>query len=235
MRLPIQYALFYPQRFPNEMIPRLDTGISHALTFQPLEKERFPCFGLAVAAGRKGGTYPAVVSAADEVAVQAFLDGKIPFTGIYKAVDKVLSEHESTGDVDAEKVLAADRWATDRAQRNYRFLNSQSGFCMETVLISIGAMVPMLLILVVVHELGHYFTARSLGVKVLEFGVGFPPRAFGFYTGKTRVAISPYTQFVNMDGPAELSRGRFVKVTSSEDSEGNLVPVSLRLLRPLQG
>ena len=116
MRLPIQYALFYPQRFPNEMIPRLDTGISHALTFQPLERERFPCFGLAVAAGRKGGTYPAVVSAADDVAVHAFLEGKIPFTGIYKVVDKVLSEHESSDVLDAEEVLAADRWATDRAK-----------------------------------------------------------------------------------------------------------------------
>ena len=116
MRLPIQYALFYPQRFPNEMIPRLDTGISHALTFQPLEKERFPCFGLALAAGRKGGTYPAVVSAADEVAVHAFLNGKIPFTGIYKVIDKVLSEHESLDGLDAEDVLAADQWATDRAK-----------------------------------------------------------------------------------------------------------------------
>jgi regulator of sigma E protease len=113
---------------------------------------------------------------------------------------------------------------------------------METVLISIGAMVPMLLVLVVVHELGHYFTARSLGVKVLEFGVGFPPRAFGFYTGKTRVAISPHTRFVNMDGVAGLRQGRFVKVTSSEDSEGNLVArvieaplASSGLIRGLQG
>ena len=62
---------------------------------------------------------------------------------------------------------------------------------MESVLIAVGAMVPMLLLLVVVHELGHFATARSLGVKVLEFGVGFPPRAFGFYTGRTRVLISP--------------------------------------------
>ena len=112
---------------------------------------------------------------------------------------------------------------------------------METVLISIGAMVPMLLVLVVVHELGHYFTARSLGVKVLEFGVGFPPRAFGFYTGKTRVAITPHTRFVNMDGVAGLRQGRFVKVSSSEDSEGNLVarvieapPASSGLIRGLQ-
>jgi regulator of sigma E protease len=94
---------------------------------------------------------------------------------------------------------------------------------METFLIAIGSLVPMLLLLVVVHELGHYFTARSLGVKVLEFGVGFPPRAFGLYTGKTRVVISHDTRFVNLDGPAALQLGRLVKVTSSEDSEGNLV------------
>ena len=94
---------------------------------------------------------------------------------------------------------------------------------METFLIAIGSIVPMLLLLVVVHELGHYFTARSLGVKVLEFGVGFPPRAFGFYTGKTRVAISQDTRFVNLDGAAALQPGRLVKVTSAEDPEGNLV------------
>ena len=94
---------------------------------------------------------------------------------------------------------------------------------MEAVLISIGAMVPMLLLLVVVHELGHFATARSLGVKVLEFGVGFPPRAFGFYTGRTRVLISPDTRFVNLDGEASLRTGQLVKVISSEDTEGNLV------------
>ena len=50
---------------------------------------------------------------------------------------------------------------------------------METVLIAVGSLVPLLLILVVIHEFGHYATARAMGVKVLEFGVGFPPRAFG--------------------------------------------------------
>lgn len=115
MRLPIQYALFYPLRLPNEMIPRLDTSICHSLTFEPLERERFPCFGLAVAAAQKGGTYPAVLSAADEVAVQAFLEGKIPFTGIYRVVDQVLSEHQPSEGRDAHEVLEADRWATTRA------------------------------------------------------------------------------------------------------------------------
>ena len=94
---------------------------------------------------------------------------------------------------------------------------------METFLIAIGAMVPMLLLLVVVHELGHFATARSLGVKVLEFGVGFPPRAFGIYTGRTRVLISPETRFINLSGESDLQPGSLVKVTSGEDSEGNLV------------
>ena len=112
MRLPIQYALFYPRRLPNEMIPRLDTGIPHSLTFQPLEPDRFPCFGLAVEAARRGGTFPAVLSAADEVAVNAFLDGNIGFTEIYDVVKKVLSEHDSSPTPNAGDVLRADQWAT---------------------------------------------------------------------------------------------------------------------------
>ena len=106
---------------------------------------------------------------------------------------------------------------------------------METVLISVGAMVPMLLLLVVVHELGHFATARSLGVKVLEFGVGFPPRAFGFYTGRTRVLISPDTHFVNLDGTASLRTGQLVKVISSEDTAGNLVAQVIEAPPPSRG
>ena len=94
---------------------------------------------------------------------------------------------------------------------------------METFLYAVGAIVPMLVLLVVIHEFGHFATARSLGVKVLEFGVGFPPRAFGIYTGKTRVLIAPDTQFVNLGGESDLRLGSLVKVTSGEDSEGNLV------------
>ena len=114
MRLPIQYALFYPKRLPNAMIPRLDTKKSHSLTFDPLEPARYPCFELAVSAGKKGGTYPAVLSAADEVAVQAFLDSKIRFTEIPKVIERVLSEHESLPGDSVEDFLEADRWATGR-------------------------------------------------------------------------------------------------------------------------
>ena len=114
MRLPIQYALFYPKRLPNTMIPRLDTTTSHSLTFDPLEPGRFPCFDLAIAAGKKGGTHPAVLSAADEVAVQAFLDRKIGFMEIPAIIEKVLSEHKSLPGDKVEDFLAADRWATGR-------------------------------------------------------------------------------------------------------------------------
>ena len=60
---------------------------------------------------------------------------------------------------------------------------------METFLFAVGTLAPLLLFLVVVHELGHFATARAIGVKVLEFGVGFPPRVFGVYTGRTQVLL----------------------------------------------
>ena len=94
---------------------------------------------------------------------------------------------------------------------------------METVLIAVGSLVPLLLILVVIHEFGHYATARAMGVKVLEFGVGFPPRAFGVYTGNTPVLIDGATRYVGMSGPGDLGRGQKIKVSSTEDANGNLV------------
>jgi 1-deoxy-D-xylulose-5-phosphate reductoisomerase len=115
MRLPIQYALFYPNRLPNDLIPKLETGIPHSLDFQPLDKGHYPCFHLALESAKRGGTFPAVLSAADEVAVNAFLEGKIRFTGIYQVVEKVLSEHQSRPGKDVEELLEADSWATRRA------------------------------------------------------------------------------------------------------------------------
>lgn len=115
MRLPIQYSLFYPKRFPNDMIPKLDTGITHSLTFQPMEPERYPCFDLALSAAQRGGTYATVLSAADEVAVGAFLQRKIGFTDIYRVVEQVLSEHEPLPGRNAEEVLEANQWAMARA------------------------------------------------------------------------------------------------------------------------
>ena len=105
---------------------------------------------------------------------------------------------------------------------------------METILIAVGSLVPLLLILVVIHEFGHYATARAMGVKVLEFGVGFPPRAFGFYTGNTPVLISDATRFVGLSGKYELEVGEQVKVRSMEDGHGNLVAKVIELSKGLE-
>ena len=107
---------------------------------------------------------------------------------------------------------------------------------METFLIAVGTLVPLLLILVVIHEFGHYATARAMGVKVLEFGVGFPPRAFGVYTGNTSVRLDGATRYVGLSGPAELGRGLKIKVSSAEDDQGNLVARVIELSKkPAKG
>ncbi|CAI8051875.1 1-deoxy-D-xylulose 5-phosphate reductoisomerase [Geodia barretti] len=120
MRLPIQYALFYPERRRNpddSLIPRLDTSIAQALDFRPMEPERYPCFDLALATTRQGKTYPTALSAADEVAVNAFLNGKIAFTDIYRVVESVVNTHQPTPAETLEALVAADTWATAEAER----------------------------------------------------------------------------------------------------------------------
>ena len=104
---------------------------------------------------------------------------------------------------------------------------------METVLIAVGSMVPLLLILVVIHEFGHYATARAMGVKVLEFGVGFPPRAFGVYTGNTCVLIDGATRYVGFSDRGDLGRGQRIKVSSTEDANGNLIARVIELSKKL--
>ena len=115
MHLPIQYALFYPDRVANQAIPRLPTNQPYSLDFRPLDEGRYPCFNLAVNAGKQGGTYPAVLSAADEVAVNAFLAGKIGFTDIYRVVESVLGLHQSTSGESVDELMAADAWAAQQA------------------------------------------------------------------------------------------------------------------------
>lgn len=102
---------------------------------------------------------------------------------------------------------------------------------METVLFAIGTLAPLLLILVVAHELGHFATARAIGVKVLEFGVGFPPRVFGVYTGRTPVLLHSKTRFIGLDGPQAIRPGQRVKVGSIEDEELGLIAVEVELHR----
>lgn len=117
MRLPIQYALSYPERWDNPTLPQLNPIEIGTLNFEELKLERYPCFRLALEAGRKGGTYPAVLAAADEVAVGMFLAYQIGFADIPKVVDSVMSAHDCVEYPSMEDVLDADVWARDYARR----------------------------------------------------------------------------------------------------------------------
>ncbi|MFH1151240.1 MAG: 1-deoxy-D-xylulose-5-phosphate reductoisomerase [Actinomycetota bacterium] len=110
MRIPIQYALTFPERVPGPA-PRLDLAAEADLTFGPVDVERFPCLALAVEAGRAGGTAPAAMNAANEEAVEAFLSGRIGFTGIPGVVAAVMDARERLEGESIEDVLNADRAA----------------------------------------------------------------------------------------------------------------------------
>ena len=110
MRVPIQYALTYPSRVPAPW-PRLDIARVGQLSFGEVDDDKFPCLRLARFAGERGGTYPAVLSAADEVAVAAFLAGTIGFLDIPALIERVLGSHDSNPRPSLEDVLAADDWA----------------------------------------------------------------------------------------------------------------------------
>jgi len=112
MRLPIQYALAYPDRLPNPY-PRVNFQQWHQLDFQEPDFEKFVCLKLAYEALRAGGTTPAVLNAANEEAVHAFLRESIRFDQIPNLVDKALQRHENGWRLDFDGVLAADRWARD--------------------------------------------------------------------------------------------------------------------------
>jgi 1-deoxy-D-xylulose-5-phosphate reductoisomerase len=113
MRLPIQLALAWPERLPTgvEPVPLTD----RRLTFEPVDREAFPAVDLAYRVGGLGLTFPAVMNAANEVAVMAFLEGKIPLTRIVEIVQTVVDEHEPASIVSVVNIERADTWARARA------------------------------------------------------------------------------------------------------------------------
>lgn len=116
MRVPIQYALSYPNRIaaPDR---HLDLARIGTLEFREPDRERFPALELACHAGKSGSTYPTVLSAVDEIAVNAFLQNRIAFGTITQLVEKVLSEHTpESSTVSLETIYAADEWARARAR-----------------------------------------------------------------------------------------------------------------------
>jgi 1-deoxy-D-xylulose-5-phosphate reductoisomerase len=116
MKGAIAYALSYPQRLPlNQPLPQFNAN--QTLTFQEPDLEKFPCLALAFKACEAGGTLPAVLNAANEVAVYAFLDRKIDFVDIVTVIRQTIDNHPVISDPKLAEILAADQWARGWAKK----------------------------------------------------------------------------------------------------------------------
>jgi 1-deoxy-D-xylulose-5-phosphate reductoisomerase len=114
MRLPIQYACSYPDRW-HAALPSLDLARAGRLEFLEPDTGRFPCLGLAYRGLRAGGSLPVVLNAANEVAVDAFLEGRLGFTAIPRVIEKTMDAHEATPVETLKVVRNIDAWARDHA------------------------------------------------------------------------------------------------------------------------
>ncbi|GIX48688.1 MAG: hypothetical protein KatS3mg131_2899 [Candidatus Tectimicrobiota bacterium] len=114
MRIPISYALAYPERLPNAL-PSLNLFDVQTLTFYPPDLERFPCLRFAYEAARIGATMPAVLNAANEVAVQAFLEEKLGFLDIPAVIEATMRAHTPVAVDSVAVALQADQWARQYA------------------------------------------------------------------------------------------------------------------------
>ena len=115
MRVPIQYALTYPDRLPNPS-PRLDFSQIPKLHFEKPDLQRFPCLQHAYTAAEVGGTLPTVLSQADEVAVEAFLEQRIGFMNIPRILGQVMDAHQVVAEPKLEDILESSRWAQIRTR-----------------------------------------------------------------------------------------------------------------------
>ena len=114
MCLPIQYALTFPDRVANDRV-QTDLAAIGSLEFQSPDEDKFPALRLAREAGERCGTLPAVLNAANEVAVQAFCDQQLSFLGIPQLVSKVMEDHQVVNQPDLGQILHADQWARAHA------------------------------------------------------------------------------------------------------------------------
>jgi 1-deoxy-D-xylulose-5-phosphate reductoisomerase len=124
MRLPILYALTYPERIPSDL--RFQVSDLRHLDFQPPDMDKFPCLRLAYEAAEAGGAKPVALNAADEVAVAAFLDKHIRFNDIAKVIERVLAETRNRKFESIQEVLQADAEARQAAERQIEAIRSNS-------------------------------------------------------------------------------------------------------------
>lgn len=123
MRLPIQYSLFYPKKAKANKFRRFHFADYPNMSFEHPDVKTFKCLDLACSAGREGGTFPAVLSGANDIAVQAFLEGRLSYLGISRLIEKILNKHKKKRGESLDEILEADNWA--RREANF-LLQSQA-------------------------------------------------------------------------------------------------------------
>lgn len=123
MRIPIQYVLTYPERIPGKS-RRLNLYEVGQLNFQTPDFEKFPALKLAYQAGREGGTMPAVLNAANEIAVSGFLNKKLSFLDIPYIIEKVMERHQNTNNPSLDEIYQTDEWARYYAKEVISVVNN---------------------------------------------------------------------------------------------------------------
>ncbi|MDV2580636.1 1-deoxy-D-xylulose-5-phosphate reductoisomerase [Alkalibacillus haloalkaliphilus] len=118
MRIPIQYALTYPERYPYNMSEGLDLLSFGTLNFQEMSFERFPCLKMAYESGREGGSMTTVLNAANEEAVSLFLNGEVDFLGIENLIQNQLEQHKTITSPDLETILTIDQETRERVRHD---------------------------------------------------------------------------------------------------------------------
>ena len=213
MRTPIAHALGWPERLSSG-VESLDILRAARLDFEAPDLERFPALALARSAAEAGGTAPAVLNAANEVAVGAFLEGRCRFPDIVALIERVLARDAGDAGGLRSRYSGCRRLGTPRgADCNRRPCRSPCMISTDTplqFLISIAAFIVAIGVLVAVHEFGHFWVARRLGIRVLRFSIGFGKPLYRRVLGKDPV------EFVI----AAIPLGGYVKLL--DEREGNV-------------
>ena len=189
MRVPISYALTYPDRAATP-VPPLDLTAGPLEFFEP-DTDTFRMLALAREAGERGGTYPCAYNAANEVAVAAFLDGRIGFLEIAALVEDALERVDGAPARDLDELREADRRAREPVETR----------------MGIVAAILGLALLVMIHEAGHFFAARAVGMTPRKFYLGFgPPIAKttrgGVEYGIGSIPLGGYVKIPGMNRPS---------------------------------
>ena len=218
MRIPIQYALTYPDRVAvTENGLGLDLISAGRLHFGKPDTKRFPSLDLAREALVQGGIMPCVLNAADEVAVEAFLNNRLRFSAIPRLIEEVMRQMDSQPDAvefDGD-VLEGDGKPGCRAGasefRHISGLEEKCFYMVGSFVTDALVVVVVLGIMIFIHELGHFMAAKSFGVRVLVFSLGFGKTLLHIKRGDTdyRISALPFGGYVKMagDDPSEVRQG----------------------------